>query len=224
MRKFLLVTTAAAATGLMALGGQAQAQTYVAANPHGLEAMGPEVDVIDTTTADERVTRDMAEPYLPALDRGRPQWEAANVVGDGAPHPLFIDIREKAEPVPQQAAVPEPQAPDPESLHETVYFEFDESTLTPQARAKVDELAQVMNTWNLRNVEVSGHTDLAGPDGYNMQLSEDRAETVASALRAQGLNPTILDQDWYGERRPAVPTEDGVRLQANRRVEVQAVE
>lgn len=222
MRKFLLVTTAAAATGMLAVGGAAQAQTYVAANPDGLEAMGPEVDVIDTTTADERVTREMAEPYLPVLDRGRPQWEAANVVGDAAPHPMFIDIREK--PVPQQAAAPEPQAPDPESLHETIYFEFDEADLTPQARAKVDELAQVMNSWDLQDVEVTGHTDRAGPSGYNMQLSEARADTVAGALRAQGLNPVVLEEEWYGERRPAVQTGDGVRLQANRRVEVQAVE
>jgi outer membrane protein OmpA-like peptidoglycan-associated protein len=225
MRKFLLLTSAAAVTGLMALSGTAaQAQNYVLADPEGREAAGPEVGVIDTTTADPRVTREMVDALVPDLRKGRPQYEPANVVGRSAPHPLFVDIREEQRPEPQQAAVPEPQAPDPDSLHDTLYFEFDEADLTPSARAKIDELAAVMQAWNLDDVEVSGHTDLAGPDAYNVALSERRAETVAGALRERGLSPRILETEWYGERRPAVPTEDGVRLQANRRVEIQAIQ
>lgn len=232
MRKFLLLTTAAAATGLMLAGaGAAHAQLYVngqqpvyiAANSVGMEATGPEVDVTGTTTADPRVTKPMVDPYLPKAG-GQAQWSATDVVGDKAPHPLFIDLAKKKQPVQQQAAVPEPKQPDLKSMNETLYFNFDKASLTPEAQSKVDTLASTMRTWKLKNIEVKGYADRSGPAAYNQKLSKHRAERVANALRAQGMNPTVMDTEWYGENRPAVPTPDGKRLQANRRVVIQAVE
>ncbi len=232
MRKFLLYTSAAA--GMLAVTGAAQAQLYVngdqpvliAETPAEATTMapsGPEVDVYDTTTADPRVSEAMVEPYLPQVHGGQPQWPTEDVVGDTAPHPLFIEIAERPEPAPQVAATPEP-APEPEALRSKIYFEFDEATLTPEGRAKVDELVAVMRNWDLDDVEIAGHADRSGPRAYNEDLSRARAQTVADAFTAQGMNPVILETEWYGERRPAVPTADGVRLQENRRVEVEAVE
>lgn len=223
MRKFLFVTTTIAAASLLTATGSAFAQVYVAADPHGLEASGQEGNVIDTTTADSRVDEPMVEPYLPRAT-GQAQLPTEDVVGDTAPHPLFIDLAEEERPVPQVAAAPEPQMPDPESLRDKIYFEFDKATLTPQGQAKVDELAATMRTWDLQEVDVAGFADRSGSVSYNEDLSRRRAETVATALRAHGLNPTVLDTQWYGENRPAVPTADGVREQANRRVEVDANE
>ncbi|WP_159460345.1 OmpA family protein [Tistlia consotensis] len=200
-----------------------QQPVYIAANPVGMQANGPEVDAIDTTTADPRVTRPMVDPYLPKAS-GQQQWAASDVVGDKAPHPLFLDIARKQQPVPQQAAVPAPKQPDLKSMNETLYFNFDKAKLTPEAQRKVDELTASMQTWKLKNVEVKGYADRSGSAAYNEQLSRRRAERVASALKAQGLSPRVLDTEWYGESRPAVPTPDGQRLQANRRVVIQAVE
>lgn len=233
MRKFLLLTTAAAATSLLLGSGPAAAESYImvkptlAANtaeygPGGYEVVGDGPGAISTTTADPRVTIPMVDHALPLVN-GKQDWSAHDVVGNTAPHPLFTHLAERAPaPMPQQAAVP--PAPDPESLTEEIHFEFDRATLTPEGEAKIDRLSTVMQDWDLRNVNVAGHADRSGPPDYNQTLSQRRAQTVAAALTARGLNPVVLDTEWHGESRPAVETPDGQRLEANRRVEVQAVE
>lgn len=233
MRKFLLVTTAAVATSLLLGSGPAAAESYITAKPalaanttdYGsgrYEVTGEESGAISTTTADPRITEPMVEHALPIVN-GQQDWSAQDVVGDTAPHPLFTNLAERAPaPMPQQAAVP--PAPDPESLTEEIYFDFDRATLTPEGEAKIDRLAAVMRDWDLRDVNVAGHADRSGPPDYNEALSQRRAQAVADALTVRGLNPVVMDTEWYGESRPAVETPDGQRLEANRRVEVQAVE
>ena len=67
---------------------------------------------------------------------------------------------------------------------------------------------------------IEGHTDRAGSNAYNIDLSQRRAQSVAGYLQQQGIGSEIGTVDWEGETEPAVETADGVRLQENRRVEV----
>ena len=74
-------------------------------------------------------------------------------------------------------------------------------------------------------VFVEGHADRAGPQGYNVELSERRAEQVRQALIREGITVGDLDElktAARGESDPAVQTPDGVAEQANRRVEISA--
>ena len=64
-------------------------------------------------------------------------------------------------------------------------FDFDKSTLTPAGKAKVADAARTLKDSPSVHVEVGGHTDSIGSDGYNQRLSERRAKTVA--LSATGL-------------------------------------
>jgi len=66
-------------------------------------------------------------------------------------------------------------------------------------------------------VEVAGHTDSRGADGYNQQLSARRAATVLAYLKDGGVS-NVLTSRGYGEREPIASNDtDEGRLQ-NRRV------
>ncbi|MFP4313226.1 MAG: OmpA family protein [Alphaproteobacteria bacterium] len=102
-----------------------------------------------------------------------------------------------------------------------VHFEFDEAEIEPRAAQTLDRVASEINTYNPNEVTVSGYTDTAGPQSYNIGLSQERVQSVSRALTSRGVQNQILDKAAYGENRLAVATADGVPLRENRRVEVE---
>lgn len=131
------------------------------------------------------------------------------------------------------AAAPQPEAAPQETrmvvgeeLAKTVlYFQFDKAKVMAGERAKLDTFVEEMKGLEDVVVFVEGHADRAGPRPYNEALSEDRAQAVRATLISEGI--TVGDLDAMktaakGETEPAVATGDGVREQANRRVEVVA--
>jgi outer membrane protein OmpA-like peptidoglycan-associated protein len=123
------------------------------------------------------------------------------------------------EPVAQIApAAPPPAEPLPEGGN--VYFDFDQATLRPDAETALNSMVSDIQGRQLAGITVAGHADRAGPEEYNMQLSERRSNTVAAELVAAGIPAQVIATEWFGETQPAVPTADGVPEQANRRVVV----
>jgi OmpA-OmpF porin, OOP family len=105
-------------------------------------------------------------------------------------------------------------------LEYNVYFEFDKSNLTPEARQIVDRVADTAQRDSAAKISLVGKADRAGTDPYNMKLSERRADTVRDALVADGIPADRIDVNWVGEREPPVPTADGVREPRNRVVTI----
>ncbi|MEM9750402.1 MAG: OmpA family protein [Pseudomonadota bacterium] len=102
-----------------------------------------------------------------------------------------------------------------------VYFEFDRAVLTPEAEGILDAVAEHLRCAGAGldlTIAAVGHTDLSGPDGYNVRLSKDRAGIVVDGLTKRGVKVDIVD--WNGESAPAKPTPNGVREPLNRRVEI----
>ena len=121
---------------------------------------------------------------------------------------------------PEQVAAVEPAAPPPAPLPESgqIYFEFDKSDLTPEAQAALDDIIFDIKDRELGGIVSAGHADTAGPPDYNMNLSEKRAETVATELVKAGIPAQIITTEAFGETDLAVPTPDNTPEQANRRV------
>ena len=69
-------------------------------------------------------------------------------------------------------------------------------------------------------IMLTGYTDLAGTQQYNLGLSKRRADTVAVALVKEGVPKAAIVEAWRGKENPAVPTADGVKEPRNRRVEI----
>lgn len=111
---------------------------------------------------------------------------------------------------------PAPMAPD----RFTVYFDFDRSNIRPDAQAVLNDVVAAAQREGVTEFSLTGHADRAGPPDYNLRLSIRRAESVRDYLVSRGFLPQNISVAGRGESDPAVPTVDGVREQANRRVEI----
>lgn len=108
-----------------------------------------------------------------------------------------------------------------------VLFEFGKANLAGGSRAKVQDIAELLNDQARgRRVSIEGHTDSIGSESANQALSERRADAVASALEADGVRSQRITTKGYGEKYPVESNknrdgEDNAAGRAkNRRVEV----
>ncbi|MBH5321535.1 OmpA family protein [Aurantiacibacter sediminis] len=101
-----------------------------------------------------------------------------------------------------------------------VFFDWDESEITPEAAAVLDVAITAYSRCNDVRVMLAGHADTSGPSVYNVRLSERRNAAVRDYLTRGGLPAFDIASQAFGESRPRVPTADGVRELQNRRVEI----
>ncbi len=100
-----------------------------------------------------------------------------------------------------------------------INFNLDSYALSKAQKAKVDSVLDLAPISVLRHVEIYGHTDsLAGVE-YNRQLSKRRVQSILTYLVYNGLDPLLVDADYYGEERPKYDNAAETRAR-NRRVEV----
>ena len=104
--------------------------------------------------------------------------------------------------------------------HVAVYINFEtgKADISPDSKAIIDEIAQVLDDEPDLKLRIEGHTDNVGADQANMTLSEGRARAVAKALVQKGIEAGRLVPIGKGETQPIGDnaTEEG-RAQ-NRRV------
>jgi outer membrane protein OmpA-like peptidoglycan-associated protein len=113
-----------------------------------------------------------------------------------------------------------PVAAKPEPLKFVLYFGFDKGGNNRRIKENIIKVINAVKVFNPVRIQIAGHTDRAGREAYNLKLSEQRATTVAKMLIDAGLPSTLLNINGFGESGPAVFTQDGKRLRANRRVEI----
>ncbi len=99
------------------------------------------------------------------------------------------------------------------------YFAFDKSDLNADGRANVDAAAKQVLADPARRVSLVGKASNVGSDAYNMNLSRQRAETIRTAMMADGVPASRIDTQWLGATALAVPEAPGVHEPLNRVVE-----
>lgn len=106
------------------------------------------------------------------------------------------------------------------NLPDGVTFAVDSTTISPAFQATLDQIAQSLKDYPDSLVDVYGHTDSAGSDAYNQDLSERRARSVANYLAMRGVSSARIRSQGFGEQYPVASndTEEGRAL--NRRVEI----
>lgn len=102
-----------------------------------------------------------------------------------------------------------------------IEFDYNQATLRPDASARLARLglflAKSKENWEF--LRISGHTDERGSVEYNQTLSENRAETVKSALISQNVAREKMETRGYSELQPIDPGHNETAWQRNRRVE-----
>jgi outer membrane protein OmpA-like peptidoglycan-associated protein len=116
-------------------------------------------------------------------------------------------------------AAASPNTPQPARTF-TLFFGYDQATLSPEAQAVVDEAAAAAKARRSARVTVAGHADTYGDTAYNMALSQRRAEAVKDALARDGVDQAAVAVVGRGEAELLVSTKDRVREPKNRRVEI----
>lgn len=121
---------------------------------------------------------------------------------------------------------PDPFAEDLQNLEEgsvivlkNIFFETGKATLLPQSYVELNKVADFIKTFEIDQIEISGHTDNEGADQGNQVLSENRAKSVVAYLVSQQIEPIHLLAIGYGESKPIDTNQTAEGRALNRRVE-----
>ncbi len=171
---------------------------------------------------DYTVTQTLGPDGLPHLDLPHGRYHLYLRAGDGTHFHKYIDIVAHQH-LHVDAVLRDPRAKVTESRVEVtdrIYFETDSATIRPESFGLLEEIgALILANPQLQQLEIQGHTDSVGPEGHNIRLSQERAESVQAFLVDLGIEHERLTAEGYGPRFPieSNTTEEG--RAANRRVD-----
>jgi len=142
-----------------------------------------------------------------------------------APGPVIAPTPAPA-PAPMPTPAPQVRGPVPGSMEdfrvsvgERVFFETDQFSLTPTARATLDKQAAWLRTYSSVRVRIEGNADERGTREYNLALAARRAASVKDYLSGLGVAPSRIETVSFGKERPLDPrsTEEAWSLNRNGR-------
>jgi peptidoglycan-associated lipoprotein len=115
------------------------------------------------------------------------------------------------------AATPGSQQDFVVNVGDRVFFESDQTSLSPQAITTLEKQALWLQTYNRYSFTVEGHADERGTREYNIALGARRAQTVRSFLASRGIDPGRMRTISYGKERPVAVCNDISCWSQNRR-------
>ena len=115
------------------------------------------------------------------------------------------------------AATPGSQQDFVVNVGDRVFFESDQTDLSPQAIATLEKQAQWLQTYNRYSFTIEGHADERGTREYNIALGARRAQSVRSYLASRGVDAGRMRTISYGKERPVAVCNDISCWSQNRR-------
>jgi outer membrane protein OmpA-like peptidoglycan-associated protein len=111
------------------------------------------------------------------------------------------------------------------TLSGSVLFAFDEATLLPEAKKRLDEVASALKSAAKEGRKapamiIEGYTDSTGSEAYNVGLSERRAEAVKDYFMQAGYKSDLIETQANGEANPIATNKTPEGRANNRRVEI----
>lgn len=100
-------------------------------------------------------------------------------------------------------------------------FDANRDELRRSSQPLIASVATVLKKYERTTVEVYGHTDAAGDEKKNLELTQRRALSVARYLAGQGVDAKRLSVTGFGGSRPVGSNDTADGRQENRRIEIQ---
>jgi outer membrane protein OmpA-like peptidoglycan-associated protein len=101
-----------------------------------------------------------------------------------------------------------------------VTFASNQSAVNSRFYATLDDVAAVLNRYDQSTIDIIGHADSDGADDYNLNLSRQRASSVAQYLVQRSVLADRLYVDGRGESAPIASNATAEGKAQNRRVEI----
>jgi OOP family OmpA-OmpF porin len=142
----------------------------------------------------------------------KPQQPATAGTPPPATKPVAAPVTSPTPPPPPPAA--------PGYNFSNIQFEFDSSVLKTNAYPTLDQMAAAMRANTSIKFNLNGYASIEGTEQHNMQLSQDRANSVKTYLVNAGVTTAQITTQGFGTANPIGDnnTDDGRIL--NRRVEI----
>jgi peptidoglycan-associated lipoprotein len=166
---------------------------------------------LTTSCSQKKVTQ--TEPLI------EPEPEVQEVVQDTSNEDAEMAARLLEERRLREEAA-KPVAEEKKFDNQNIYFVFDSSDLSDQARLILSNNADYLRENSDLTITVEGHCDERGSKSYNNSLGMKRAESVKNFLVDQGINPDRLVIVSYGESRPIAFGSDETSWAKNRRAQI----
>jgi OmpA-OmpF porin, OOP family len=100
-----------------------------------------------------------------------------------------------------------------------IRFEAGQATIDPDSAGLLDRLIEIALRCPAANIEIAGHTDADGEDGFNQILSEKRALAVVEYLVKAGLPADRFKAVGYGSTQPVTTNDTDEGKAQNRRID-----
>lgn len=106
------------------------------------------------------------------------------------------------------------------NMPNNVTFDSNLANLKPAGANTLTGVAMVLKEYPKTAVNVLGYTDSTGSSDLNMRLSQQRADSVASALITQGVAANRIQTRGMGPANPIASNDTAEGKAQNRRVEI----
>ena len=104
-------------------------------------------------------------------------------------------------------------------ITQQIQFDFNKSTIKPVSFPILDAVKDVLAANPKITLEVQGHTDNVGQAGYNLKLSQQRADAVRAYLTGHGIETARLVSKGFGMDQPILANDTEAHRALNRRVQ-----
>ncbi|MES1156591.1 MAG: peptidoglycan-associated lipoprotein Pal [Alphaproteobacteria bacterium] len=149
----------------------------------------------------------------------------ATLAACASPKPVAV-----SPPPPPPATAPTPHGPVAGSVEDfrvsvgdRIFFAYDQSTLSPEARQVLERQAQWLRQYPSVRVLVEGNCDERGTREYNLALGARRAAAARDYLQSLGVGADRMQTVSYGKERPLDPRSQEEAWSVNRNAHTQIV-
>jgi len=106
---------------------------------------------------------------------------------------------------------------------QNIQFMTGTAKLSTKSNASLNRVVAILNENPSVKLSIEGHTDNAGDDAKNQQLSDDRAAAVKAYFVSKGISEDRITSEGFGETRPIAENTTAAGRAKNRRVEIKVV-